>query len=608
MKPVLAVLGALACATAAAQRPTVSIATSDPLGCIPEGTRTPPDAVCLLRRYLQINTTNPPGREGQAARFWDALFKAYGIESQIVPLPFGEDRANVVARLRGNGAKRPLLLENHMDVVPAAAFNWTVPPFEGLLQEGRIYGRGAFDMKASGVVQAMALIAAKTEGWPLERDLIFLGTANEEGPFDADKGIVSGVLWLIENRLELLGNAEYAINEGAYIVGDAKRRTRWEISPSEKARMEARFENPLPAGASRAERSAAWLQLVRAAERALAKHPREPRLTDGTRRYFKQLAAGRADGTLRTALLDPDAALRTPRLRKALEADAITSIHLFETLVLTMLGPTGKGNITPAVATAALRFPAGKGQARALAAARAACKADRACAVHEDPRGPDGSLALRLRLAGEAKHASICDADGGAAARLVRLLVKLPWATDGGSARGASASKSAMNAVIEIDGVSTGREGAPAEGEISATFDSRLLPDDDGPKAVRRLTASAGKGAERVVISDPPLSSGESSIDTPLFAAIRRARDKVEAGVAPQPPIVTPPLPSTTDSVYFRQKGIVTYGFDPIPMRTEDERSHADDEFVPAASVEFGVRVMREILREFAAVKAKGAP
>src|SRR4051812_34019914 len=102
-------------------------------------------AVDLLRQYLQVDTTNPPGNEIKTARFYKDIFDREGIPAEIDE--FAPGRANLLATLKGSGARRGLILANHMDVVPADASRWTVPPFSGTVKDGLVYGRGAQDMK-----------------------------------------------------------------------------------------------------------------------------------------------------------------------------------------------------------------------------------------------------------------------------------------------------------------------------------------------------------------------------------------------------------------------------------------------------------------------------
>ena len=115
------------------------------------------EALDIFVRYLQIDTSNPPGNEKLAARYLGSLLEAEGIECEYIET--APEREAVVARLRGDGSKRPIMLCNHTDVVPVEADYWHVPPFGGVVKDGRIYGRGAVDMKGTGVMLVLTRLA-----------------------------------------------------------------------------------------------------------------------------------------------------------------------------------------------------------------------------------------------------------------------------------------------------------------------------------------------------------------------------------------------------------------------------------------------------------------
>jgi acetylornithine deacetylase/succinyl-diaminopimelate desuccinylase-like protein len=160
-------------------------------------------AVDLMQQYLRINTSNPPGNEIEAARFFKKIFDQHGIENEIFEYKTG--RANIIARLKGNGSKRPIILLSHTDVVTAEPASWEVDP--AIIKNNAIYGRGALDMKGEGLLHLMTMILLKREGPPLSRDVIFLGTADEEVNDE-------GSLWMIANKADLFKNAEYLLTEG----------------------------------------------------------------------------------------------------------------------------------------------------------------------------------------------------------------------------------------------------------------------------------------------------------------------------------------------------------------------------------------------------------
>src|SRR5207248_2235063 len=174
-------------------------------------------AVALLRRDLTIHATAPPRDAIAGARLLAGVRDGDAAASEIVDSAPG--RANVRARLAGDGSLGGIVLHHHIDVVYADERYWTVDPFGGLLRDGYVYGRGALDMKSTGVVQLAALLAIARARVPLKRDLIFLATADEEA------GSRFGGQWVADQRRAWLDGAEYALSElGAIHAGDAPRR------------------------------------------------------------------------------------------------------------------------------------------------------------------------------------------------------------------------------------------------------------------------------------------------------------------------------------------------------------------------------------------------
>src|SRR4051812_19372878 len=114
----------------------------------------------ILVDYLRINTSNAPGNELETARFLKQILDREGIEATILDtVVLGKNRANLYARLKGNGSKKAIALVHHMDVVPVTREYWSVDPFSGEIKDGYIWGRGAIDMKGEGIMHLMAMIA-----------------------------------------------------------------------------------------------------------------------------------------------------------------------------------------------------------------------------------------------------------------------------------------------------------------------------------------------------------------------------------------------------------------------------------------------------------------
>jgi acetylornithine deacetylase/succinyl-diaminopimelate desuccinylase-like protein len=162
------------------------------------------DAKRLCQSLLRIDTTNPPGNERPAAELLEAALREVGLQPQL--LEAEPSRTNLVVRLRGSGAKPPLLLTAHLDVVEADPTRWQQPPFSGAEHEGCLWGRGAIDMKnmaamSTAIVRRLAATKAR-----LDRDVIFAAVADEEAGCDL------GSRFLVEQHRGLV-EAEYAIGE-----------------------------------------------------------------------------------------------------------------------------------------------------------------------------------------------------------------------------------------------------------------------------------------------------------------------------------------------------------------------------------------------------------
>jgi acetylornithine deacetylase/succinyl-diaminopimelate desuccinylase-like protein len=431
------------------------------------------EAVALLQAYLRVDTTNPPGRERLAADFFKEILDREDIENRIYDL--GNGRANILARLPGSGMGRPILLLNHLDVVPADAERWTVPPFSGDIRDGYVWGRGATDMKGTAVCQLMTLLLLKRSGVALDRDVIFLGTADEE------EGKENGVAEMVEKHRADLREAEYCLTEGNTISVEGGRTVSWDVDVTEKAPLWLRVVATGKAGhASIPEPDGAVARLVRALSKILAYEP-PLRLIPAVNNYFRQLART-AKGDLARALADPSAAIQDPALRKVLLESPERSADLRTTISVTGLTGSEKVNVIP--------------------------------------------------------------------------------------------------------------------GEATASIDCRLLPGEDSQKFRARLRDVADDETLRweVLLSE---TATESPIDTALFHAIERARDRFAPGV----PVLTPPLTSSTDATRLRQMGVVVYGFEPFRLSEDDDRSHGDDERLSVENVRFGLEVTYAVVSDVAVAR-----
>lgn len=302
------------------------------------------EAVDLLVRYIRINTTNPPGNEIDAARFFAEICRKEGIEHQVFePFP---GRGTIWARLKGDGSRRPLILLNHTDVVPHNPEFWTVDAFSGTIRDGFIYGRGAIDMKSLGMAQFVTLLALKRSGAPLKRDVIFLATADEEA------GGLNGAGWFAANHPELIANAEFLFNEGGRnIVDSSGRVVAIGVGPSEKTPAWLRLTATGTAGhASIPIQGSSVNRLLRALNRLMDYSP-PIRIAPVVEQSFKALAR----------VLPPDQAqgldklresVRDPEFVRRIDSDPALRAIIRNTISITVLQGSNKINIIPPAASA----------------------------------------------------------------------------------------------------------------------------------------------------------------------------------------------------------------------------------------------------------------
>jgi acetylornithine deacetylase/succinyl-diaminopimelate desuccinylase-like protein len=303
------------------------------------------EAVDVLRQYLRIDTSNPPGNELATARFLKAVLEKEGIEATILDTAeLGPGRANLYARLKGNGSKRAIALVQHMDVVPVTPAYWSVPAFSGEVKDDFIYGRGALDMKGEGVAHLMAMIALKRSGVPLTRDIVFVANADEE------LGSTGGIVF-VDRHADLLKDVEYLFTEGGanvyrngkleyYSVGVAEKRTFWQKltvkgTPSHGSRPTR--ANPVP-------------RLVAALDR-IAKYETPLHVTPGVEKFFHDISRNYS-GRQAAWLLDVKTALADRDARAWILSDVYWNAILRNTISLTGLAGSNKTNVIPAEASA----------------------------------------------------------------------------------------------------------------------------------------------------------------------------------------------------------------------------------------------------------------
>ncbi len=422
-----------------------------------------------LSAYIQVNTQNPPGNETRGAEFFAAIFDEAGIDYETAESAPG--RGNIWARLEG-GDEPALVLLNHMDVVPADLRYWSANPFGGAIRDGHVYGRGALDMKGLGIIQLQAFLALHASGARLNRDVIFVATADEEA------GGAFGAGWLVENRPEIFENVGYLLNEGGggTIIGED---TVFSVELTQKV--------PL------------WLRLVAHGNPG---HGSTPQVETAVTRALR---AG--DRLARTRF----------------EARAIPAVQaMFE------------------------------GMAPYQNESLAARYADIANAV-KDPE-----FMHYLQLTNPGHHALLRN----------------------------TCSLTGMQGSSKINVVPT---------EASIELDCRLLPDQNPDEFMEELVH---------IINDPNVSIEKimgftpavSTPDNPLFRLIEKIYEDHFPGSVIVPGVAT----GFTDSHFFRDLGIVSYGFSTTVIPGPDRRGvHGNNERISVDNMKQGTIVMIDLLEQF---------
>ena len=433
-------------------------------------------AVERLSHYLQVDTTNPPGNEAAGARFLAGILEGAGIDYQIVESAPG--RANLWARLpaaQPERAKPGIILLHHIDVVSASSGHWDMPPFSGAIQDGYVYGRGALDTKGLGIMQLQAFLALARSGAALNRDVVYMATADEEA------GGYFGAGWLVENRPELFEGIGFLVNEGGVGLQISDSQSVMKVEVTQKVPLWLRLTaTGTPGHGSSPAPETAVTRLIRAAHRIInTEFP--ARVIDPVNSMFRGMAPYQPTEQGRQDYADLTSAIERPGFLMQLQIEQPSSHALLRnTCSLTRLAASDKVNVVP----------------------------------------PEASLEM----------------------------------------------------------------------------DCRLLPDQSPREFLKELAEIVDDPSikvETLVNFDPAVSS----TDTELFRAI----EAVTATYFPGTPVIPSVAAGFTDSHFFRDLGIVSYGYSPVLIHPRDRQGiHGNNERISVKNLERGTASMSELLRVFA--------
>ncbi len=303
------------------------------------------EAVDLLSGYIRINTSNPPGNEAAGAAFLAEIMKPEGIEHRIYEAAPG--RASLRAVIPGTGSGKPVVLLNHIDVVPADPAEWSFAPFGGEVRDDCVCGRGALDMKGQAVMQLLSFLNLKRSGAPFERDVVFLAVADEE------QGGGLGAEYLWKNHPDAC-RAEVVLNEGGFgITGLTPSGPLMMISTAEKGICWLKLTRQGPPGHASLPHGQNALEKLTQALARLLSHTEAPIVSSIAAEYFKNLGRG-------ISLLEPFVKdSRAETLVSILETSGLLGLPQIAALVrntisLTTMKSGNKTNVIPDRAVAEL--------------------------------------------------------------------------------------------------------------------------------------------------------------------------------------------------------------------------------------------------------------
>jgi acetylornithine deacetylase/succinyl-diaminopimelate desuccinylase-like protein len=424
------------------------------------------EAVQRTTEYIRLNTTNPPGNEVLTMRFLARILQQEGIPFDTALSAPG--RGNIWARLKG-GSKPALVLLTHMDVVPADPKYWDADPFAATVKNGEIYGRGTLDTKTLCILELESFLALHRAHVPLDRDVIFMATADEEA------GGVYGAQWVVQHHPEAFRGAGFVINEGG---------------------------------------------------------------------------SGSIDGTNRSFSIE--VTQKTPFWLK-----------------LTATGAPGHGS-TPPPASSANRL------IRALYRLQTYEFAPRvvpAVATYFAAIAPQASAKWKDKLANPATL--IADRN-----TLAELQIELPQLA------------ALLRNTCSITGLQGSNKINVIPPEVQALIDCRLLPDQDHEAFLRELTGVLNDPEikiERIIDFTPAVTA----TNTPLYDAISAVVHSHFPDASVAPSVET----GFTDSHWFRDLGIASYGFAPFLIpQSEESGVHGNNERISLENIRRGTQMMLEIV------------
>lgn len=328
----------------------LAFALSAGAGAIFQSDQSPSRTATLLSQVIQVNTSNPPGNERKLDELLASKFRPLGFEVEIVPTP-DPAKAHFIARLKGDGSRKPILVAAHADVVGVEREKWSFDPFAGTIKDGYVYGRGALDFKGGLAVFAEAVMRLARNKVPLNRDVIFLSEADEEGgKYNASA--------LAESNWDKI-DCEFALNEGGWILKNPDGSVRYvSISTADKSAITLLITaRGTSTHSSMPQPDNAIYHLSRAMAK-LSEFDTKPHLIPSTKAFFETLAKT-SDPPMSTYFSDlvnsSDPAV-VERADKEISKDILYHAIMRDTIAPVLLQAGFRNNVIPGSATATINM------------------------------------------------------------------------------------------------------------------------------------------------------------------------------------------------------------------------------------------------------------
>ena len=308
------------------------------------------DTAKLLTEVIRVNTSNPPGNEAKLAALLKTKFEPLGFQIDIIPTP-DPLKSHFIARLKGDGSKKPILLAAHEDVVGVEREKWTVDPFEGVIKDGYVFGRGAIDFKGGLAVFAQAAMLLAKNKVPLSRDVIFLAEVDEEGG-------QYNTTWLAKDHFDKI-DCEFALNEGGWIIKNPDGSVRYvSISTADKSGVSLLVTAKGTSTHSSMPRPDNAIFTLAKAMSKIGDYDTQPKLIDSTKEFFSTLEKTSKPpmSTYFHDLVEGTDPEKVKIADREISKDPLLHAIMRNTIAPVFLNAGFRGNVIPGSADATLNF------------------------------------------------------------------------------------------------------------------------------------------------------------------------------------------------------------------------------------------------------------